>query len=189
MTDYLKLKKFLKMTKENFIETPENFPAWNHMRNALRKKTNEWFILCGEPGTGKTFTAVAILNHLKNNCPASKPVVDYNTALELLIEIKSDYQNSAEIIKYYSTLDFLVIDEIEKLWRGQTPENDINILFTMLNRRYYAEKPTILIANGSAEKIQKLFLESMLDRFSECATVYEFKGKSLRVKNVEGDKK
>lgn len=136
-------------------------------------------VLTGGPGTGKTHLACAIASHIARNHLA---VPWFGTVTQMLRHIKDTYRKDSErseqdAIDDLIEPDLLIVDEIG-VQTGSDHEK--MLLFEVLNERYQALKPTILISNLSAQDLEGYIGQRIMDRFRECGTVLAFNWTSHR---------
>jgi DNA replication protein DnaC len=130
-------------------------------------KTGEGLFITGGVGTGKTHTAVAIL---KAALAKHKTARIYKTTA-LLRRIKDTYGRDAtetetKILNELKDLDLLILDEfgLKSTREGEASETEKALLFEIIDTRYEAYKPTIIISNLNA-KDRKEYLAD--DRISD----------------------
>lgn len=128
--------------------------------------------LCGNAGTGKTFLASMIVRETMGHFCKSYEIAD---DLEVSRSFSAK-ENKNMVIKRYSSYKVLVIDEIGK-FQG---ENEISYLFRILNERYEAELPTILVTNFTNVGLRDYLGKPLYDRFVENCTSLMFTGESWR---------
>ena len=87
-------------------------------------------------------------------------------------------QTEEEVFNDYSTVKFLVIDEVG---RSLKCEKEIEILSYILRKRYDNQLPTIVISNLEKKVLMKNLGEAVVDRLRETATSIEFTGESYRI--------
>ncbi|WP_342221124.1 ATP-binding protein [Candidatus Fukatsuia endosymbiont of Tuberolachnus salignus] len=123
-------------------------------------------VMCGKPGTGKNHLAVAIAKHIITTHHAS---VVLTSALRITREVKSTWakdatQTESEVIKHYTGVDMLIIDEIGVQFGSEAEKL---ILFEIINTRYENMKPTLLLSNLPKEDLTTYLGERVLDRMNE----------------------
>ncbi len=136
-------------------------------------------VLCGTVGSGKTLLASAILYAL-----ASKGAkVLYITVAELLRMLRSSWgdrakESEVEILDRLSRLDLLVLDEVGVQYGSEAEKVQ---LFDVINGRYNAVRPTIVISNLDIAGITAYLGERAVDRLCENGgRMLVFTGKSWR---------
>lgn len=151
-------------------------------------------ILHGPRGTGKTRMAAEIarsgrfpLDHVPGKGPAGAPpdpkrTARYRTAMEFFVEIRSTYGRNAEatekqIIAMLARCGLLVIDEVQE--RGDSLFED-RLLTHLVDRRYGAMLPTILISNHDSKEVGAALGTSIIDRVWEGGKSFEFNWESYR---------
>lgn len=135
-------------------------------------------VLTGNRGTGKTRLAAEVI---RDKCRVSGV---YITALGLFLRLRSAFnskkgESEAEIVEALTAAPVAVIDEIQE--RGGSEWED-RILTHIIDQRYSAVKPTIIIANLKAEEIEGQLGPSIVDRIKERGGIIEMKGESHRGK-------
>ncbi|PUB87047.1 MAG: ATP-binding protein [gamma proteobacterium symbiont of Ctena orbiculata] len=137
-------------------------------------------ILTGSPGTGKTHLAVSVLRN----------VIDSgNTGLfvsvsEMLRKIRNTYakgskQTEEEAFSMFVKPTLLVLDEVGVAIGDE--EKRKAMVFDVLNARYNALRPTIIIGNLTVEEMQSYLGERVWDRLMEGGSpVVAFTGESYR---------
>ncbi|MHC5536681.1 ATP-binding protein [Singulisphaera rosea] len=147
-----------KKAHETCREYAERFPA--HLTGGVS------LILCGNAGTGKTHLACAIaqrviLEHAKTAV--------YMTVGRAFRMVKDTYRRDSErseqeAISFFSKPDLLVLDEIGVQYGSDAEKN---ILFEIVNERYEALRPTILISNLALPALTEYAGERVIDRMKE----------------------
>lgn len=110
----------------------------------LRKKENNWLVLLGEPGSGKTHLSMAVANQL---IPQWIPAL-YFPHVEGLGELKDaiDKQRISEKLKQMKKVLLLIWDDL--FWGDRKPRDfELEIAFEVLNYRYLNLLPTIINSN------------------------------------------
>lgn len=164
------------------------------IREYNRKKSiNNWLILCGNFGNGKSHLSAAII---KAAIDAGRQNVFFRVWPEYLERLKSTFDKTndssneytqAQIIAELRDGDLVVIDDLDK---SQPTEWVKSILYTALNFRYNEGLPTILTFNYSPSDMSpkntgRLALEdylgrAVIDRILDISTYIEFNGPSYR---------
>jgi DNA replication protein DnaC len=183
-------KRYINSSLKNFnCENDHQKNIVNTMNNYIERhkelvEKGVSFIFSGKPGTGKTHLACAIGNALINKLIE----VGYVSIFSLITSLKASFdKNSGDsevnIIKKYTSVDFLIIDEIG-VQLGSNYEK--SIMFQIINFRYEMIRPTILITNLNEEQSKEIIGERIVDRFYENGGgFYSFNWESHRRKRVE----
>ena len=127
------------------------------------KKTGS-IIMNGGVGTGKTALCTAILCSLVDTHK-----VKIIKAIDLVRHLKSSWGKKSEyseidLIKMYSNLDLLIIDEIGVQFGSDTEKM---FIFDIIDGRYSELLPTVLISNLGIDSIKDLLGERVIDRLRE----------------------
>ncbi|MFP4137454.1 MAG: ATP-binding protein [Halomonas sp.] len=136
----------------------QRFPQLREQGTCLR--------LAGGPGTGKTHLACGILASVIEQGYTGAFV----TMSELLRMIRATYQAGAErheseVIDDFIAPDLLALDEVGvAIGNAETRRT---LLFDVLNGRYQARRPTILIGNLTPQEIDQYLGERIADRLAE----------------------
>ena len=154
-------------------------------------------ILYGGYGTGKTRMAWEVARAHKSKRPnistseqgwtttyRKRPMV-YTTAVNLFSTIKSTYtagtkKSEKEVVSDFTEAALLVIDEVQE--RGETQYEDRQ-LTAIIDARYAADMPTILISNYSWEKLASSLSPAVIDRIEENGAKLAFTWESFRRKS------
>jgi DNA replication protein DnaC len=135
-------------------------------------------VLLGHRGTGKTQLAVELI---REHCRDLRPA-RYVRSRELGQRIREAYGSNASITERQATNEFvepklLVIDECQE--RPDT-EHEQRTLTLILDKRYGAMRPTVLIANCTTQQFVELVGGSAVDRLKEGGSIITCNWKSLR---------
>jgi DNA replication protein DnaC len=135
----------------------ENFPE------ALT--TGASLIMCGGVGTGKTHLAVGIAHAVLE---MGRPAV-FSSVMGAVRAVKETYRRDTEIserdaIDSFILPDLLILDEVGVQFGSDTEKL---ILFEIINGRYEALKPTILISNLAKDALAQFIGERVFDRLRE----------------------
>ena len=109
-----------------------------------QSSTGQSLLLVGGPGTGKTMLSCSVINTIAEDLVGS----EYSTAAELVSKIKSHYgqrggdKGIADDIAWLKRVPLLVIDELDV----GLSEHDVMLLFRVIDARYAALQPMILIS-------------------------------------------
>lgn len=160
--------RFADRTLESF--TTELEGQQRVLRSAMRyvnnwqanKKNGTSMIFCGRPGTGKTHLAVGIIKKVLEMGDTAM----FTHVLEYTRAIKQSWadRNEPEVIQQFVSPDLLVIDEVGHQY-GSDAER--LMLFDLINARYMAAKPMILITNLELNGLREYLDERAQDRLRE----------------------
>jgi DNA replication protein DnaC len=159
------------MALGNARDYAANFP--DHM------KTGRGLILCGNPGTGKTHLAIGIAHHIiQAGC-----TVGFISVMNAVRRVRESYRRDSEetereAIASFAKPDLLILDEVGQQ-RGTDDEKVI--LFDIVNARYEATRPTLVISNLNVTGIEGYLGERVFDRLREGGgRAVQFKWESFR---------
>lgn len=155
----------------------ENYKAENEGQtkalNASKRYAANWdevtqngtcLIMAGSPGTGKTHLAIAIAREvmLRNDTAMFVSVIDMMRA------VKETYGNSdkteRQVINEFAQPELLIMDEVG---RQHGTDTERMIMFDVINARYLACKPTIIITNLTLPELRPALGEATEDRLRE----------------------
>lgn len=128
------------------------------------------FVMLGTPGTGKNHLASALGNAIIKRGGS----VLIATVSELMIRIKDTYRRDSEltearIIKWLSTVDLLVLDEVG-IQNGSV--NETVLLNEVINQRSMREKPTGILTNLDGDGLVKAIGARAVDRILEGTSMW-----------------
>lgn len=131
--------------------------------------TGTGLVFTGNPGTGKTHLACAIVKHLL----LAGKTAEFTSVYRCLRRIKNTWRASAEetelaVMRHFTELDLLALDEVGMQF-GSDAER--LLLFEVLNSRYETIKPTLLISNAAAAELETYLGARLMDRMRENAGV------------------
>ncbi len=131
-------------------------------------------MVLGDRGTGKTQMAASVIRqHCEAKCEAL-----YRRMMDIIIDLRASFNRSIrsdriephehDILRALSGVSLLVIDELQE--QGAS-DYDKRTLTHIIDTRYGAERPTILIANLTVPQFAQLVGPSVLDRAKETGSV------------------
>lgn len=140
-------------------------------------RTGGSLILSGQPGTGKSHLAGAILQSI---LPAH--VGAYVTLMDLIRALRDTWRRDSEMtesqmLSKLEAIPLLVIDEIGVQYGT---DGERAILFDVLDRRYRNMRPAILMTNQSKEEFRATIGDRVFDRLTEVARWVPFDWPSYR---------
>jgi DNA replication protein DnaC len=165
-------KRFKGKTFEQYIvESPEQQKALDACKEYAFNFDEHYavgrcLILFGNPGTGKTHLAASIADYLVTE---TKHTAIYRSLFSILQAIKNTYGNDAESTEreIFETLEspsLLIIDEIGAT---KSTEFELATLFALINARYEAQVPTLIISNLDAKDLAGAIGDRCVDRLRE----------------------
>lgn len=152
-----------------------------HDRIGSRILAGGMAVLVGPRGTGKTRIAIEAMRSTEQPLFPMR----YTTAMGVFLDIRATWTKGgrgtateADVIDDYATRPILCIDEIQE--RGHTEWED-RLLTHIIDRRYGAMLPTIIIANLLEPALPECLGPSIYSRIQETGGVIRMEGMSHRV--------
>lgn len=178
-------EEFRNKTFENFdysfdLQTIEAFNICttyiSKLKNNKLPSRNKSILFLGQVGSGKTHLSMAVANKLM----ANNIGVIYMPYREAITKIKQNILDEEYYIKItnrYKNATYLLIDD---LFKGNISKSDINIMFEIINHRYFNHMPIIVSSEKTFEELIDID-EAIGSRLIEMSGEYliEFKGKKL----------
>ena len=144
----------------------------------LKERTWAVLVLSGTVGTGKTLMACEFAQALIENCGWQ---VRYCTAAGMISEIQASYsmddKTEAGEVERFVRYEVLILDEIDVKGAGQ---NANKLLTEVINRRYNAGRPVVIITNQAFGTLVDFVGDRVLDRMHENSFFAEFNWPSAR---------
>lgn len=157
-----------------------------HYRAALMMAQDGGTVaLLGSRGTGKTQAAVEVIRYFCSQSTPERPLSSiYTTAAELFQKIRLAFGPDRRITEDRAIAKFvsprlLVIDEVQVRRNSDFEEQSLTLI---LDKRYGARRPTILIANLEPKAFFESVGESIEDRMDEGGGHFVFAWESFRKK-------
>ncbi|MGL6107971.1 ATP-binding protein [Romboutsia sp.] len=141
---------------------------------AIEKERCNSIMFMGQVGSGKTHLSLAIANELMDNGVG----VVYMSYREVITRLKQNIMDEVyyhRVMGRYKGARVLVIDD---LFKGKVTESDINIVFELLNFRYFNRLPVIVSCEIGVDGVIKID-EAIGSRLYEMCRYVEVKGKRL----------
>ena len=180
------------------IPTLEGLVATGHQQEALPKVQafqagwdgEQWVLLFGGFGVGKTMLALALVQSLKERLVAERRSVRIATVPDLLSDLRAGFdpvrqehrEGYAEVLEAYRTCGLLVLDD---LGAERITEWVAEQFFLILDHRARKRLPVFLTSNHSPAELSARLEERVMERLRECATGLEVKGPNLRDGKVQ----
>ena len=125
--------------------------AYMYTKNfkSLEKERCNSIMFMGQVGSGKTHLSLAIANELMD----SGVGVVYMSYREVITRLKQNIMDEVyyhRVMGKYKNARVLLIDD---LFKGKITESDINIVFELLNFRYFNKLPVIVSTELSIENL------------------------------------
>ncbi len=134
-------------------------------------------VLIGGLGTGKTHLVSCLVKQLVYSGYA----VEMDTLAGIIRKIRATwsdkYTHEETLFKRYEKMDLLVIDEVGV---GKGSDDERNIAYEIIGRRYNAMKPTVVISNCNTAAMADYVGERCVDRLLEKGRVLALDWKSYR---------
>lgn len=146
----------------------------NHFDEMLAK--NQGLLFYGGVGTGKTFAAACIANHLLNQ---RIPVI-MTSFVKLLESMQSFSEDDSALIARLNRAKLLIIDD---LGAERSTDYALEKVYDIVDSRYRAKLPIILTTNLSMTELKEstdIRYTRIYDRIFEMCYPMQFKGQSWR---------
>lgn len=155
----------------------EHFREW-------AKKPKGFLIFSGNSGSGKTFSAYAILHEYLQN---KKHDARFFNVADLYFEYRAEVAergSASNLIAKFSDCELLLMDDL-----GQRTPTDayLEFLYVLINKRYETNKATIVTTNLNGEGLEKRLGEAITSRILSGQNHY-FDGKDRRLANSKTQK-
>ncbi|CEP41773.1 ATP-binding protein [Paraclostridium sordellii] len=142
----------------------------------IRSSRKNSIMFLGQVGSGKTHLSLAIANKLMDDGFG----VLYMPYRDVITRIKQNVMNGEEyerIVNRYKNAKVLLIDD---LFKGSISKSDVNIVFEIVNFRYFNNLPMIVSCEKSADELLDID-EAIGSRLIEMSKDYlvEMKGRKL----------
>lgn len=146
----------------------------NHFDEMLAK--NQGLLFYGGVGTGKTFAAACIANHLLNQ---RIPVI-MTSFVKLLESMQGFSEDDSALIARLNRAELLIIDD---LGAERSTDYALEKVYDIVDSRYRAKLPIILTTNLSMTELKEstdIRYTRIYDRIFEMCYPMQFKGQSWR---------
>ena len=150
-------EEFRNKTFENFNNTQDSQIINGYKKakeyatnfSIIKERTQNSIMFMGQPGSGKTHLSLSIANVLMDNSIG----VVYMGYRDIMTQIKQNIMDEAyynKIMNRYKHAKVLLIDD---LFKGNISKSDINIMFELINYRYFNKLPVIISTELSIENL------------------------------------
>jgi DNA replication protein DnaC len=147
-------------------------------------------VFVGGCGTGKTRMSYELAKLQKERTERIGGVskimaANYTTADKMLEELRSSYGNDKDatsernVMDAYTSASLLVIDELDSCVKTDFGQRKLK---RIIDERYMAKLPTIIITNQERTRLKELLPEPVMDRIRECGKGFHFNWASFRAK-------
>ena len=121
-------------------------------------------VMIGKPGTGKSHLCCGMVLALYKTHKVSR--IDLP---DLIREIRSTWHRDSErsedaVLNHYGSSDLLIIEEVGT---GAGTDDERARIFQVINRRYEAMLPTVVVSNLDMEGLKKEIGDRVIDRLRE----------------------
>jgi DNA replication protein DnaC len=164
-------ERFKNRTLENFVIENEGqgkahrIATWYVDTWEERLANGTCLILSGNPGTGKTHISTGIGNAI---VARGYPTL-FSTVSDAMRSIKRSYDKDADLTESQA-IDVLVLPSLlilDEVQMQQGSEHEKRLMFEVINKRYEAVKPTILLSNLGPEALKEYLGDRIMDRLRE----------------------
>ena len=150
-------------------------------------------VFVGGCGTGKTRMGYELAKLHKERTVGvygvNKPMpAMYATADKLLEELRAGFGNDKDatsernVMDAYTAASILVIDELDSCVKTDFGQRKLK---RIVDERYMAKLPTIIITNQERTRLKELLPEPVMDRIRECGKGFHFNWSSFRAKSPD----
>lgn len=178
-------EEFRKMRFENFdyqksVETIEAYlTAKSYSKDfaEIRVARKNSIMLSGQVGSGKTHLGMSIANKLLDNS-IGVIYMPYRSSITNLKQSITDEENYQREIRSYKDAQVLLIDD---LFKGRITESDTNIIYEIVDYRYFKNLPMIITTEKTIDQLIDIdeAIGSRLYEMSKNYLVTMKKGKEL----------
>lgn len=153
-------EEFRNMRFENFnyessLETMEAYAtakSYSKSFGEIRVARQNSTILMGQVGSGKTHLAMAISNTLLDNS-VGVIYMPYRSIITKIKQSITDEENYQREINRYKEAQVLFIDD---LFKGRITEADINVMFEIVDYRYFKKLPVVVTTEKTIDDLLEI---------------------------------
>jgi DNA replication protein DnaC len=167
-------ERFWNSTFENYNQefNPEAYAKAKAYAGELGR-SRRWLVLFGDVGTGKTFTATAVvIDFIERGGEALVA-----RAKDAAYQLHESYQqeNTEAFRKRLVRTPLLLLDDL-----GEENEKDKEFIASIIKSRYESDRQTIITTNLDAEGLAKKYGPAVFSRLEELAVVIHMAGEDYR---------
>lgn len=151
----------------------EGYLYFKNFKDIKKDRCNS-IMFMGQVGSGKTHLSMAIANELMD-CGIGVVYMSYREVITSLKQNIMDEVYYHRVMGRYKRACVLLIDD---LFKGKVSESDVNIMFELLNFRYFNRLPVIVSCEVDVEGLLRID-EGVGSRLVEMCRCVEIKGKRL----------
>lgn len=146
-------------------------------------------LLLGRVGTGKTGLSYLILKRLlelrrKHKVFLSFAATDIEEMVEMYTQTWYLDEEKREFREKIKGVDYLIIDDIGKEWRGRTRLTEA-VFGSVIRHRVKWRLPTIVTSNVTLKGLKETYGEALISMLLENTLVLRFKGEDFRKRRTE----
>ena len=153
-------EEFRKMSFKNFeySKSKETMIAYSIAKSysnkfeELRVARENSIMFCGQVGSGKTHLAMSIGNILLDK-GIGVIYMPYRSSITNLKQSITDEENYQREVNIYKNAHVLMIDD---LFKGKITDSDINIIYEIIDYRYFKSLPVIITTEKSIDELLKI---------------------------------
>ena len=177
-------EEFRNKNFENFktINDSQSINAYNKAReysnsfHIIKNNTQNSIMFMGQPGSGKTHLSLSIANVLMDKGVG----VVYMGYRDVITQIKQNIMDEVyynRVMGRYKSCRVLLIDD---LFKGKITDSDINIMFELINHRYFNNLPVIISSECGVDRLLGID-EALGSRLVEMSKgrIVELRGRDL----------
>ena len=138
-------------------------------------KKSPSLLFSGGTGLGKTFLSAAIARSVADGGFS----VVYETAVRIFADYEGEkFSNADHQTNKYTNCDLLIVDD---LGTEMTTQFTLSVLYTLVNGRILAGRPTIISTNLTTDEIRRRYTPQTASRLLGVYDLFLFAGKDIRL--------
>lgn len=163
-----------------FLISESKSEVWTEKYKLLKEKVIEGglIVIIGDRGTGKTQAGACALTYATEGLGKSAL---YTKALDMIHHFLDGMATASrrETTQFYIEPSVLLIDGLEVRTNSDFESRELTHI---IDKRYDANKTTIIISNDQIEALQEFLGASVIERITEQGSLFIFDGESFRQK-------